>query len=53
MKKQYAYKVGEVMLATREAARIVQRSIRQQAGVDPAVKVPKIVQRVVIEKEIR
>jgi hypothetical protein len=53
MKKQYTYKVGGVILATRESARMVQRSIRQQSAVDPDVKVPKIVQRVVIEKEIR
>lgn len=52
-KIKYAYQVGHVALATREAARIVQRSIRSQAVVDPTVTVPRIVQKITVERIVR
>lgn len=58
MKKQYEYKVGTIGVATREAARIVQRSIRAQAeqacltnGIAPAV--PRIIQKLTVERVVR
>jgi hypothetical protein len=49
MKKKYAYQVGGVAVATREAARIVQRSYRD-TGANP---VPRITQKIIVERIVR
>lgn len=49
MKKQYEYKVGQVAVGTREAARIVQRSFRD-TGANP---VPRIIQKLTMERVVR
>lgn len=52
MKTQYSYKVGGVVVGTREAARAVQRSFREGSGGDTTL-VPKIVQKVTTERFVR
>lgn len=55
VKTQYSYKIDGIGTQTREAARIIQRSIRgdlEAAGVAAPV-VPRIVQRVVTERVVR
>lgn len=49
MKKTYLYQVGHMTTATREAARIIQRSFRN-TGVSP---VPRIVQKLTMERVVR
>lgn len=48
-KVKYEYKVGHVGVATREAARIVQRSFRATG----ATEVPRIIQKLTVERVIR
>ena len=55
MKKQYEYAIGAFKVSTREAARIIQRSLR-----DPEVlkdvgytQVPKIIQKLTVERVVR
>lgn len=49
MKKTYMYQVGHLATATREAARIIQRSFRS-TGANP---VPRIVQKLTVERVVR
>jgi hypothetical protein len=49
MKKKYAYQVGGIAVATREAARVIQRSFRT----DETVVVPRIVQKITLERIVR
>lgn len=44
MIKQYEYKVGNFSLSTREAARMVQRSLKATQA-DPTAPAPKITQK--------
>lgn len=46
---KYAYQVGGIGTGTREAARIIQRSLRD-TGANP---VPRIIQKLVVERVIR
>lgn len=49
MTKKYLYQVGHVTTATREAARIAQRSFRN-TGANP---VPRIIQKLTVERIVR
>jgi hypothetical protein len=49
MKKKYAYQVGGIATATRESARIIQRSYRD-TGANP---VPRILQKITLERVVR
>lgn len=54
MKKQYAYQVGGIGVATREAARVIQRAFRDeitQKGLSNPV--PRIFQKIVQERVVR
>lgn len=54
MKKQYAYQVGGIGVATREAARVIQRSIRDELrsrGLSNTA--PRIYQKIVQERVVR
>lgn len=53
MKKKYSYQVAGIAVATREAARIVQRSFPTLDITGAAVKAPRITQRITIEREVR
>lgn len=54
-KVKYEYKVGNVGVATREAARIIQRSVRAQAIATGDVHqvVPRIIQKLTVERVVR
>jgi hypothetical protein len=50
MKKKYAYQVGGIAVATREAARIIQRSFRT---LDTVAAAPRIIQKITMERIVR
>lgn len=55
-KVNYTYKVGGIATATREAARMIQRSFRQAntwSEQDTKLEVPRIVQRITLERVVR
>lgn len=52
MKVQYEYNVGNFNLGTREAARLVQRSLKR-TQVDPTAPAPRITQKITMERVVR
>lgn len=54
MKKQYAYQVGGIGVATREAARVIQRAFRDEIVTKGLSNpVPRIFQKIVQERVVR
>lgn len=58
MKKQYEYKIGNFEVSTREAARMIQRSLRSSilnnSEIAEQIKpVPRIIQKLTMERVIR
>lgn len=53
MKKQYEYTVGCFKLHTREAARMIRRSLLSDEAVAKLGPAPKIIQKVTIERVVR
>ena len=58
MKKQYEYKVGNFEVSTREAARMIQRSLRasilSSADIAEQIKlIPRIIQKLTVERVVR
>ncbi|MNC12636.1 hypothetical protein D3C75_603600 [compost metagenome] len=53
MKKKYAYQVGGVAVATREAARMIQRSFPTINVHGEPVKAPRITQKITMERIVR
>ena len=52
MIKQYEYKIGSFKLDTREAARLVQRSLKRTQA-DPTAPAPRITQKIIMERIVR
>lgn len=52
MKMQYEYMVGVFNVNTREAARMVQRSLKR-TQLDQSAPAPKIVQKLTMERVVR
>lgn len=50
-KQHYAYQVGGIGAATREAARIIQRTFRDPEN--PKAATPRIIQKIVTERIVR
>jgi hypothetical protein len=50
LKTQYSYTVAGIGATTREAARIIQRSIKADK---PDAKAPRIVQQIVMQRVVR
>jgi hypothetical protein len=50
MKVNYEYKVAGIPTSTREAARLIQRSLRSAT---PEAKAPRIVQKITMERIVR
>jgi hypothetical protein len=54
MKKQYTYQVGGISVSTREAARVIQRSFRDEIVAKGLYNpVPRIFQKIVQERVVR
>lgn len=53
MKKTYEYTVGQFKTDTREAARLIQRSLRSDLANSLGVKAPRIVQKLTVERVVR
>lgn len=53
MKKEYEYTVGNFKLKTREAARMIRRSLLSEAAVSQFGPAPRIIQKLTVERVVR